>query len=102
MATAQRVLALYQEEYFDFNLRYFHEKLREQEEFRTTALTMLVILDDATITPGEPVDKSRLTQVGRALKELGVQMDPGRPVRTPAGHPLALCDSRNSRRTAPR
>jgi hypothetical protein len=40
--------------------------------------------------------------VGRALKELGVQMDPGRPVRTPAGHPLALCDSRNSRRTAPR
>jgi hypothetical protein len=30
------------------------------------------------VTPkaGEPVDKHRLTQVGRALKELGVQMIP--------------------------
>jgi hypothetical protein len=29
-----------------------------------------------TAKAGEPVDKSRLTQVGRALKELGVQMIP--------------------------
>ena len=29
-----------------------------------------------TVKAGEPVDKSRLTQVGRALKELGVQMIP--------------------------
>jgi transposase len=27
---AQRVLALYREKYFDFNVRHFHEKLREQ------------------------------------------------------------------------
>ena len=172
MQTAERVLALYQEKYPDFNVRHFHEKLREQEGIRLSyswvkqALQgaglvvrrrkrgphrrrrprrpmpgmllhidgskhrwfqddryydLLVILDDATsriyyaqlvaeestrtvmaalreviqreglfcalysdrashffITPkaGEPVDKSRLTQVGRALKELGVQMIP--------------------------
>src|SRR6202043_1008637 len=29
-----------------------------------------------TAKAGEPVDKSRLTQVGRALKELGIQMIP--------------------------
>ena len=28
----------------------------------------------ATLKAGEPVDKHRLTQVGRAMKELGVQM----------------------------
>jgi transposase len=172
METAERVLALYREKYFDFNVRHFHEKLREQEGIRLSyswvkqALQgaglvarrkkrgphrrrrprrplpgmllhidgskhrwfqddryydLLVILDDATsriyyaqlveeestrtvmaalrevierqglfcalysdrashffVTPktGEPVDKSRLTQVGRALKELGVQMIP--------------------------
>jgi len=172
MATAERVLALYREQYFDLNVRHFHEKLREVEGIRLSyswvkqALQgaglvarnkkrgphrrrrprrplpgmllhidgskhrwfqdhryydLLVILDDATsriyyaqlveeestrtvmtalrevierqglfcalysdrashffVTPktGEPVDKSRLTQVGRALKELGVQMIP--------------------------
>src|SRR3954466_13494829 len=29
MATAERVLALYQEKYSDLNVRHFHEKLRE-------------------------------------------------------------------------
>jgi hypothetical protein len=172
MQTAEQVLALYQEKYPDFNVRHFHEKLREQEGIRLSyswvkqALQgaglvarrrkrgphrrrrprrpmsgmllhidgskhrwfqddryydLLVILDDATsriyyaqlvaeestrtvmtalreviereglfcalysdrashffvtAKAGEPVDKSRLTQVGRALKELGVQMIP--------------------------
>lgn len=30
LAEAERVLALYRENYFDFNVRHFHEKLREQ------------------------------------------------------------------------
>src|SRR5260370_30165413 len=34
MQTAERVLALYQEKYPDFNVRHFHEKLREQEGIR--------------------------------------------------------------------
>jgi transposase len=172
METAERVLGLYREKYFDLNVRHFHEKLREQEGIRLSyswvkqALQgaglvarrrkrgphrkrrprrplpgmllhidgskhrwfqddryydLIVILDDATsqiyyaqlveeestrtvmaavrevierpglfcalysdrgshffYTPkaGEPVDKSRLTQFGRALKELGVQMIP--------------------------
>jgi transposase len=172
MQTAEKVLQLYQEQYFDFNVRHFHEKLRTEHEIRLSyswvkqALQgaglvarrkkrgphrrrrprrplpgmllhidgskhrwfqddrhydLIVILDDATseiyyaqlvdeestltvmaglrevierkglfcalysdrgshffVTPkaGEAVDKSRVTQVGRALKELGIQMIP--------------------------
>jgi transposase len=170
LKTAEEVLRLYREQYSDFNVRHFHEKLREQHQIEISytwvyaALIgagliakkrrraphrrrrerrpmpgmllhidgskhrwfqddrwydLLVILDDATseicyaqlveeestrtvmcglravieakglfcalysdrgshffVTPkaGEPVDKQRLTQVGRAMKELGVQM----------------------------
>jgi transposase len=170
LETVEKVLALYRDEYSDFNVRHFHEKLREKHKIELSytwvyqALTgaglvarrkkraahrrrrerrplpgmllhidgskhrwfqddrwydLLVILDDATSeilyaqlveeestrtvmkglheviqykglfcalysdrgshffhTPkaGEPVDKHRLTQVGRAMKELGVQM----------------------------
>jgi transposase len=170
--TVEQVLALYQETYYDLNIRHFHEKLREEHEIQLSytwvqqALQgaglvargkkrgkhrrrrerrplpgmllhidgskhqwlgeqrwhdLIVILDDATseiyyaqlveeestrtvmaglreviqaqglfcalysdrgshffVTPkaGEKVDKHRLTQVGRAMKELGVQMIP--------------------------
>lgn len=170
METAERVLALYRDRYFDLNVRHFHEKLREDEGIQLSyswvkqALQgaglvarrrkrgphrrrrprrplpgmllhidgsthrwfqddryydLIVILDDATSeiyyaqlveeestatvmagvrevierkgvfcslysdrgshffhTPkaGGAVDKSRLTQFGRALKELGIQM----------------------------
>jgi len=172
MATAEQVLKLYQERYFDFSVKHFHEKLREEHSIELSyswvkqALQgaglvarqrkrgkhrrrrprrpmpgmmlhidgskhrwfqddryydLIVILDDATseiyyaqlvgeestqtvmaglrevierkglfcslysdrgshffYTPkeGEKVDKTRLTQVGRAMKELGVQMIP--------------------------
>jgi transposase len=172
MATAEQVLKLYQEKYFDLNVRHFHEKLQEEHGIRLSyswvkqALQgaglvarkkkrgthrrrrprrplpgmllhidgskhrwfqddryydFIVVLDDATnkiyyaqlveeestlttmaavrevierkglfcalysdrgshffYTPkaGEAVDKSRLTQFGRALKELGIQMIP--------------------------
>ena len=172
LATCEEVLRLYQQRYFDLNLRHFHEKLREEHGIELSyswvkqALQgaglvarsrrrgahrkrrprrplpgmllhidgsthrwfqddryydLIVILDDATSeiyyaqlvaqestrtvmaalrevietqglfcalysdrgshffhTPkaGEPVDKTRLTQVGRALKELGIQMIP--------------------------
>lgn len=170
MATAEKVLALYQERYFDLNVRHFHEKLRQEHQIEISyswvkqALQgaglvakrrrrgphrrrrerrplpgmllhidgskhrwlggerwhdLIVILDDATgeiyyaqlveeestrtvmralrevieskglfcalysdrgshffVTPkaGEAVDRHRLTQVGRAMRELGVQM----------------------------
>lgn len=172
LATVEKVLALYREKYFDFNVRHFHEKLRAQHEIDlsyTWVKTVLqgaglvgrqrqrgvhrkrrprrplpgmllhidgshhqwfqderwydliVILDDATseiyyaqlteeestltvmaglkevierkgvfcalysdrgshfwLTPkaGGKIDPHRLTQVGRALRELGVQMIP--------------------------
>ena len=170
--TVEKVLALYQEKYFDFNVRHFHEKLREEQGIQLSytwvkqALQgaglvrkarrrgvhrrrrprrplpgmllhldgsrhqwfqderwydLLVILDDATseiyyaqlveeestrttmaairevvqrkgvfcamytdrashffvtLKAGEPVDRRRLTQVGRALKELGTEAIP--------------------------
>lgn len=170
--TVETVLRLYQEEYFDFNVRHFHEKLASEHDIKLSytwvkqALQgaglvkprrkrgkhrkrrprrplpgmllhidgsqhrwfcddrwydLLVVMDDATsevyyaqlveeestatvmnglrtvieqqgvfcalysdrashffLTPkaGEPVDHHRLTQVGRALRELGIQMIP--------------------------
>jgi transposase len=172
VAQVEEVLRLYREEYFDLNMRHFHEKLKEkhgielsytfvQKALQGAGLVargrkrrkhrrrrerrpmagmllhidgskhqwfgderwhdLIVILDDATseiyyaqlveeestrtvmaglrevierqglfcalysdrgshffVTPkaGEKVDKHRLTQVGRAMKELGVQMIP--------------------------
>jgi transposase len=172
METAEKVLALYQEQYFDLNVRHFVEKLREEHNMELSytwvyqALVgvglvrkhrrraphrrrrerrplpgmllhidgskhrwlnddrwydLIVVLDDATseiyyaqlveeestrtvmaalrevietkglfcalysdrgshfwvtTKAGEKVDKQRLTQVGRALRELGVQMIP--------------------------
>jgi transposase len=172
LATAEKVLRLFQESYYDLNIRHFHEKLREEHGIKLSytwvqkALQgaglvarrkkrgkhrrrrerrpmagmllhidgskhqwlgderwhdLIVILDDATsqiyyaqlveeestrtvmaglrevivnqglfcalysdrgshffVSPkaGEKVDKHRLTQVGRAMKELGVQMIP--------------------------
>jgi len=172
LETVETVLRLYQESYFDFNIRHFHEKLREehgielsytwvQKALQGAGLVarrsrrtkhrrrrerrplpgmllhidgskhrwfgderwydLIVILDDATseiyyaqlveeestrtvmaalravietkglfcalysdrgshffvtLKAGQKVDKNRLTQVGRALKELGVQMIP--------------------------
>jgi transposase len=170
LATVERVLALYKENYYDLNIRHFHEKLRDehgiqlsytwvQKALQGAGLVakrhkrgphrrrrprrplpgmllhidgskhrwlnddhwydLIVILDDATseiyyaqlveeestrtvmaglravlenqglfcalysdrgshffvtVKEGEKVDKHRLTQVGRAMKELGVQM----------------------------
>lgn len=172
LATAEKVLRLFQETYYDLNMRHFHEKLREEHGIQLSYTwvqkavqgaglvarrkrrgkhrrrrerrpmpgmllhidgskhqwfgderwhDLIVILDDATseiyyaqlveeestrtvmaglkevilsqglfcalysdrgshffVTPkaGEKVDKHRLTQVGRAMKELGVQMIP--------------------------
>lgn len=170
VATVEKVLGLYQEKYYDLNIRHFHEKLRDehgielsytwvQQALQGAGLVakrhkrgphrrrrprrpmagmllhidgskhrwlnddrwydLIVILDDAnseiyyaqlveeestrtvmaglreviekeglfcalysdrgshffvTVREGEKVDKQRLTQVGRALKELGIQM----------------------------
>jgi transposase len=172
MGTAEKVLELYREKYRDFNVRHFHEKLREEHGMGLSYMwvklalqgaglvkkgrrrgvhrkrrprrplpgmllhldasehrwfqddrwhDLIVVMDDATnevyyaqlveeestptvmaalrqvveerglfcalysdrashffVTPkaGEPVDRGRLTQVGRAMKELGIEMIP--------------------------
>ena len=159
LTTVEEVLRLYQEQYFDFNVRHFHEKLVADHSIKLSytwvkrALQgaglvkkgrkrgvhrkrrprrplpgmlvhidgsehqwfcdhrwydLLVVMDDATseiyyaqlvaeestrtlfcalysdrashffLTPkaGEAVDRDRLTQVGRAMKELGVKLIP--------------------------
>src|SRR5262244_2851175 len=172
LVTVETVLRLYQEQYFDFNVRHFHEKLKSEHQIELSytwvkdALQgaglvkprrkrgkyrkrrprrplpgmllhidgsqhrwfnderwydLLVLMDDATseiyyaqlveeestrtvmialrevieqkglfcalysdrashffLTPktGEPVDENRVTQVGRALRELGIQLIP--------------------------
>jgi transposase len=91
LKTAEEVLRLYREQYSDFNVRHFHEKLREQHQIEISYTWVYAAVIEAKglfcalysdrgshffVTPkaGEPVDKQRLTQVGRAMKELGVQM----------------------------
>ena len=166
LGTVEKVLGLYQEKYFDFNVRHFHEKLREehglrlsytwvklalqgaglvnrrrkrglhrqrrprrplpgmllhldgsqhrwfvddrtccwlddasseiyyaqveQESTRTVLAALREVVEQQgsalysdrashfflTRKAGEPVDRQRLTQVGRALRELGIQMIP--------------------------
>jgi len=76
----------------DATSRIYYAQLVEEESTRTVMAALREVIqreglfcalysDRAShffVTPkaGEPVDKSRLTQVGRALKELGVQMIP--------------------------
>src|SRR4029077_10439490 len=76
----------------DATSRIYYAQLVEEESTRTVMTALREVIrreglfcalysDRAShffVTPkaGEPVDKSRLTQVGRALKELGVQMIP--------------------------
>jgi transposase len=46
MATAEEVLRLYREVYFDFNIRHFDEKLREEHEIRLSYTWVQQALDD--------------------------------------------------------
>ena len=47
METAEEVLRLYQEVYFDLNMRHFHEKLREQHEIRLSYIWVQQALQGA-------------------------------------------------------
>jgi transposase len=47
MATAERILQLYREKYFDFNVRHFHEKLVEEHGIRISYTWVKVALQTA-------------------------------------------------------
>ena len=54
METAEKVLQLYREQYFDFNMRHFHEKLGEQHGLRVSYTWVKLALQGAGL-----VSKSR-------------------------------------------
>jgi transposase len=47
LATVEEVLRLYQEKYFDFNVRHFHEKLGEQHRIRLSYTWVKLALQGA-------------------------------------------------------
>jgi len=54
LATAEKVLQLYREKYFDFNVRHFHEKLAEEHGLKISYTWVKLLLQGATL-----VDKQR-------------------------------------------
>jgi transposase len=51
METAERVLALYRDQYFDLNVRHFHEKLKEVEGIRISYSWVKQALQGAGLVP---------------------------------------------------
>jgi len=51
METAEKVLSLYQQEYFDFSVRHFHEKLREEHDIRLSYSWVKQALQGAGLVP---------------------------------------------------
>src|ERR1039457_4591100 len=100
LAVVEQVFSLYREKYFDLNVRHFHEKRGAEHQIRLSYTWVKKALQGAGLvsrerkrvfcalysdrashffwTPraGGKVDAERLTQVGRALKELGIGMIP--------------------------
>src|SRR5215475_3412043 len=90
MAVVEKVFALYREKYFDLSVQHFHEKLQAEHGIELSYTWVKQALQGVFcalysdrgshfwLTPkvGGKVDPHRLTQVGRALRELGVQMIP--------------------------
>ncbi len=65
---AERVLALYQEKYFDFNVRHFHEKLGEEHGIDLSYTWVKEALQGAGL-----VNKARQRGVHRRRRQRGVR-----------------------------
>jgi hypothetical protein len=64
IGTAEEVLRLYQEQYYDFNVRHFHEKLREEHDIHLSYTWVKGALQGAGL-----VKKSRQRSVHRKRRE---------------------------------
>jgi Helix-turn-helix domain len=53
IATVEKVLALYREQYFDLNVRHFHEKLREQHQIDLSYSWVKLALQGAGLVAGD-------------------------------------------------
>lgn len=64
LETVERVLALYREQYFDFNLRHFHEKLKAEHDIHLSYTWVKKALQGAGL-----VKKTRTRRVHRKRRE---------------------------------
>src|SRR5258706_9383158 len=68
LATVEEVLRLYQEEYFDFNVRHFHEKLVAEHEIKLSYTWVKLALQGAgLVKPRRQRGKHRKRRPRRAL-----------------------------------
>ena len=54
MARVQEVLRLYQEEYYDFNVKHFHEKLKSEHQIKLSYTWVKTALQSAGLIRREP------------------------------------------------
>ena len=83
LKTAETVLQLYREKYFDFNVRHFHEKLTEEHGIRISYTWVKMALQGAGL-----VNKQRRRGTHRRFlisKVLRTVWLPDRPHQAPAG-----------------
>src|SRR2546425_64463 len=74
LAQLERVLTLYRESYFDFNVRHFHEKLREEHGIPLSYTWVKLALQGAGLVRKH--HRRGGHRRGRALRELGMRMIP--------------------------
>src|SRR5262245_55353069 len=85
LATVEEILRLYQEQYADFNVRHFHEKLREQHGIRLSYTCVNRALQMAGLVK-EPETRSAAAPAGAPPLANDNQF--------PAAHPLQGSDRR--------
>ena len=76
METVEKVLMLYRTTYFDFNVRHFHEKLREEHEIRLSYTWVKKALQGAGLVKAAPRrDKHRKRRPRRPLPGMMLHID---------------------------
>ena len=76
MKAAEKVLRLYREKYSGYNVKHFHEKLREDHEIKLSYQWVKVALQTAGLVPkGTRQEKHRLRRERRPLKGMMIFVD---------------------------
>ncbi len=80
LAVVERVLGLYRDKYFDFNVRHFHEKLREEHGLRLSYTWVKLALQGAgLVAKRRKRGKHRKRRPRRPLPGLLLHLDGSRP-----------------------
>ncbi|OFW29036.1 MAG: hypothetical protein A3J28_08145 [Acidobacteria bacterium RIFCSPLOWO2_12_FULL_60_22] len=78
LATVEQVLALYREKYFDWNVRHFHEKLREEHGLELSYTWVKLALQAAGLAGGETAAAREAPEAAPAAAPAGDAAAPGR------------------------